>query len=181
MLTPLFDAKSIPNLSPAKRKTIALWTVKTAAMLNWSSNHKRLFSASEIRALNGGGTIPELISVYLAHNPYKTKVEWLETEAWETIRPTDMTMVGANGWKIALQFGNLCLIAAKTPDPRLVIVHVEDVHVPIERPSGVPIEKHLAGRLEKATSRQRLWRYVGMLTAVHPSYDGSDPVRESYI
>lgn len=181
VLTPLFDVKSIPKLKPAKREVLALWTVKTAAMLNWSSNYGRLVTADEIRVLNGGSTIPDQISVYLAHNPYKTKVEWLETEAWETIVPTHLTMVGANGWKIALQFGNLCLIAAKTPDPRLIVIHAEDVHVPIYSPSVVPLKKRLVGKLEEKDSGQRFRRIVGLLTAVAADYDGSDPIRESYI
>ena len=174
ILLKLFNVQQLPELSKTKRRILALWATKTAFMLNRSSNYDQVVLDTEIRALNGGQSLPEHISVFLAVNPLPYEIDWLETVNWNYIIPDDQTMVRADGWRISLQIGRLCLIVAKPPDKRMKVVHCSNLHLPlIDSDTELP-ELRMMTADGSRSAREHHWRIVDAFKAVFPGYDGSE-------
>lgn len=178
ILLRLFDQKRLPILTKSERRTLGIWTVKTLAMLNWSSNFRHVILESELQEMNGGSQMPAHFSAYLAVNPQWQNIDWFETVNWTTIASSELGILGMNGWKIALQIGRLVVIAVKPPDTRLLVAHAKNVHTPLILASAPRICPVRPITKEPKTSKGHLWLILESLQAVHAQYDGQDPVAE---
>jgi hypothetical protein len=122
ILTLAYGQRRIIDLNDQEALLLSRWTVKTAFVLHTSSNWRPVVPDAHIYKLDTDDyRLPE--NVFVVGHTYKSSREfsWTQTTSWQIfhkaheLKPEDLAILKAVGYKIAIRLGGLFLMVFHNP------------------------------------------------------------------
>lgn len=113
------------SLGPVDCYGLALWTLKTAVMLNAASNYRRIIPDLHARAVREM-TPPAGLFVHLAFRTERQKVSWHQCQQLFFAGSEDAVRIaaegfGSEGFNVVLGFADVLIRAVYLPSPRFAV------------------------------------------------------------
>lgn len=133
ILVPLIEKeRSIESLSREEAEIVGKWAVKTAYMHSWTIPLKRPVQLNHLRALLGDDGSPVAgVGVFGMQSDFKKQSAYIQVGFWPQTPVERFAETPDEAYKIGLQFRYLYLLTAFWPNPKSVLMLIENLHTVI--------------------------------------------------